>query len=551
MRRHGKPAFLALAFALILGAPLSAQTDARIDEFFADFDRPGSPGAAVLVVKDGEVVYRNGFGLANLEHSIPITGSTIFDIASVSKQFAGMAIAMLVEAGRIDLAADIRTYLPEMPRFEHTVTVDHLVHHTSGIRDWPGTLAVAGWRMDDVISFDQILRMARNQQDLNFTPGAEYSYSNTGYNILAALVARVSGQTFREWTEENIFAPLGMDDTHFHDDHTEVVPNRAQGYARTEDGFHSVPNGLTALGSSSLYTTVDDLARWVINFDDGLVGGMKVIERMQERGVLNNGIRIAYAFGQSIGEHRGVTTWSHSGSWAGFRTVLYRVPEHRFGVVILSNVGSYNPAPVARAVADIYLADVLDPVVEQQPDTEPDAVRPIAVSTDLLEEYAGTYRLGPRLLFVTLVEGRLMSEVSGDGRYPMTAVSDTEFFVEAYRTSLIFGRDAEGSVDHVTFRGLRARRAEAPEEDLRIYEGEYCSPELDACYRLVVRDGTLVALHRRHGTIELTPVLRDRFRGNQWFVPDLEFDRDAQDAIVGFRITQGRSRNIRFEAENR
>ena len=310
MRTPCRLALLTVALTACVASPVTAvqtgsQADARVDELFTAFDRPDSPGAAVLVVRDSEVVYRKGFGQANLEHGVSITPSTVFDIASMSKQFAGMSIAMLVEAGRIDLEDDIRTYLPDLPDFGHTITVDHLLHHTSGIRDWPGTLAVAGWRMDDVISFEQILTMARNQQDLNFTPGAEYSYSNTGYNILAALVAQVSGQTFREWTHANLFQPLGMADTHFHDNHAEIVENRARGYARNADGFQNLPNGLTALGSSSLYTTIDDLAKWIFNFDAGRVGGLSVIERMQQRGVLNDGEEIRYAFGQSVGEYRG------------------------------------------------------------------------------------------------------------------------------------------------------------------------------------------------------------------------------------------------------
>ena len=174
---------LAWPIQFVVAQQADGPLDARVDEIFADFDSSDSPGAAVLVVREGEVLYRKGFGQANLEHGLPITPSTVFDIASLSKQFNGMAISMLVEQGLIDLEDDIRTYLPDLPSFESTITIDHLVHHTSGIRDWPGTLAVAGWRMDDVISFDQILTMARNQEDLNFEPGAEYSYSNTGYNI--------------------------------------------------------------------------------------------------------------------------------------------------------------------------------------------------------------------------------------------------------------------------------------------------------------------------------------------------------------------------------
>ena len=467
-----------LALIIVFGmSPLLAgcaaapsSSEARIDALFAELDRDDGPGAAVLVVRDGEVMYRKGFGRADLEHDVPIGPSTVFDIASVSKQFAGMAVAMLVESGRIRLEDDIRAHLPEMPAFGTTVTVDHLVHHTSGIRDWPGTLAVAGWRMDDVISFEQILTMARNQRDLNFTPGAEYSYSNTGYNLLAELVERISGESFRAWTDAEIFEPLGMSDTHFHDDHTEIVPNRAQGYAPTADGWQTVPNGLTALGSSSLYTTVDDLGRWMLNFDDPRVGGQSVIERMEQQGVLLDGARIPYAFGQSVGDHRGLETWGHTGSWAGFRTALLRFPEQRFGVVILSNAADYDPWPVAHAVADVFLEDVLG---EAPADSEPEA--------------------------------------------------------------------ASGTSEPARPTPAPARPA------LTDYVGEFHSRELDTSWWLAIRDGRLVAHHRRHGDVALTPVGRDAFASDQWFLPSLEFDRDDRGDVLGLRITQGRSRNMRFE----
>lgn len=561
-------AFTVLSLLLVAGgvvglAPPAAtveSADARIDELFAELDRPDAPGAAVLVVYEGEVVYRKGFGQADLERATPISPSTVFDIASVSKQFAGMAVAMLIEEGRVDPAADLRIYLPELPDFGPTVTVDHLIHHTSGIRDWPGTLAVAGWRMDDVISFDQILTMARNQRDLNFAPGAEYSYSNTGYNVLAELVSRVAGMSFRAWTEAHLFGPLGMRDTHFHDDHTEVVRRRALGYARANDGFANVANGLTALGSSSLYTTVDDLAKWILNFETARVGGPRVVERMRRRGVLNDGDTIAYAFGQSAGRYRGAATWSHTGSWAGFRTVLVRVPEHRFGVVILSNSAEYDPTSRAYRVADVVLEDVLGPRAAAPDATDPNggsgAQGAVDVPFRLLAEYAGTYRLGPGWL-VTITHGDegLTAQATNEASFPMTAVSQSEFFVEAYGASMTFGRaDGGGAVNHLLYRDIRAPRVEPitrPLDRLDEYEGEFYSEELDTTYRMSVRDGVLVAHHRRHGDVELTPVLRDEFLGSQWFIPSLEFDRGDRGEVTGFRITQGRSRNLRFELRGR
>ncbi len=553
MRLAGMLVTLSLFATSISNGQVRDPLGARVDSMFWQYNRVDSPGWAVLVVDDGEIILNRGYGMANLEHEVPITSSTVFDIASVSKQFAGMAISMLIERGDISLDDDVRQYIPELPDFGHTITIRHLVHHISGLRDWPGTLAVAGWRMDDVISFDQILTMAFTQQALNFEPGAEYSYSNTGYNMLAEVVARVSGQTFREWTDANIFQPLGMTDTHFHDDHTEVVPNRAYGYRRASDGqFHAVPNGLTALGSSSLYTTIDDLAKWVINFEERSVGGAAVIDRMAQRGVLNDGTRIAYAFGLSAGRYRDLTTISHGGSWASFRTFLVHFPDQRFSVVVLGNFDPANPNRTAYDLVDLYLAAELAPqpaaaAAEQKPET-------IDVSAALLDEYVGTYRLGPAwYVTITRSGNRLLTQATAEDVSPMTARAESTFWVDDYGAAITFMRDDSAQVDRFRYRGMICPRVgDTPPTNRQLtqYEGEYVSDELNTMYTAAVEDSELVLRHRRHGTIKMTPAWGDDFRGGQWFLNSVEFDRDDSGTVVGFRVTQGRSRNLRFVKRN-
>jgi CubicO group peptidase (beta-lactamase class C family) len=367
------PAALVLLLVVLPAAPVGAAfapgaaapgdtLSAAVDRMFEGWHRPDSPGAAVLVLRDGEVVHRRGYGMASLEHGVPVRPGTVFDIASVSKQFGAFAVALLEADGRLALDDAVQEYIPELPDFGKTITIRHLVHHTSGLRDWPGTLSMAGWSYEDVMSFEQILRMAFHQQDLNFPPGEEYAYSNTGYNLMAEIVARVSGMSFREFCEERIFAPLDMMRTHFHDDHTEVVPDLAQSYRPAPGGGHRrVTSNLTALGSSSLYTTVDDLARWVLNFEEPRVGGTAVVRRMHERGVLNGGDTIQYAWGQNVSTYRGLRRVTHGGSWAGYRSTLTRFPDQRFTVIILSNVSDVNPGGLADRIAELYLADEMAP----------------------------------------------------------------------------------------------------------------------------------------------------------------------------------------------
>ncbi len=434
--------------------------EAKVDQVFAEWDKPDSPGAALSVIRDGEIIYKRGYGMANLEYDIPIAPTTIFDIASVSKQFAGFAIATLLHEGKLSLDDDIRMHLPDVPDFGEKITIRHLVHHTSGLRDWVQALVIAGGEMDDVISFKHILKMVRRQKELNFEPGTAFLYSNTGYNLLAEIVETTTGDSFREWTDANIFKPLAMTNTHFHDDHEMIVRNRAYSYLSVKDDrFKNAVNNLTALGSSSLYSTVEDLAKWILNFDDARIDGQVVVEQMHQRGVLNNGEQISYAFGLDIGEYRALKTVGHGGSWRGFRSHLIRFPVQKFGVVILCNLDTFNPLNLAKKIADLYLADVLAPKAPE-PDTQPperNETEPL--SPELLSEFEGdyyteeldtTYTIGVR-------EDRLVAQhrrhddislTYADGHF----VGDAWFFPEVY-----FSRDDTGQITGFRLTGNRVK----------------------------------------------------------------------------------------------
>jgi CubicO group peptidase (beta-lactamase class C family) len=396
---------IVLAF-LVLSPPLSLQSvgapgeasqpgtlDQQVDALFAEWDKPDSPGCAVVIVKDGEVVHNRGYGMADLEHGIPITSSSVFDTASVSKQFAGMAVAMLVREGRLSLAHDVRQYLPQLPDFGKTITLRHLTHHTSGLRDWPALFAVAGKSFEDVLSFEEILHLAMRQRDLNFEPGAEHLYSNTGYNLLAKIVEEVTGEPFARWTGEKIFKPLGMTATHFHDNHARLVKNRAHSYRQNSGAFVNVGNQLTALGSSSMFSTTDDMARWLINLQTGRVGGRETLALLRQQAALNDGSPNNYAMGLAITHYKGLKVEQHTGSWAGFRSILAHYPEQKFGIVILGNVASLNTTSLAGKIADLYLAHLL-----HSDTTSPAQKKPAAFAIpqgDIhrsLETYVGDYQ---------------------------------------------------------------------------------------------------------------------------------------------------------------
>lgn len=365
----------------------------KIDQLFAEWDKSDSPGAALAVIRDGEIIYKRGYGIANLEYDIPIMTTTIFDIASISKQFAGFAIATLLYEGKLLLDDDIRIYLPDVPDFGNTIKIRHLIHHTSGLRDWSQALVIAGSEMDDVISFKHILKMVRHQKALNFEPGTAFSYSNTGYNLLAKVIETITGDSFREWTDTNIFKPLAMTNTHFHDEHEMLLKNRAYSYLSDgSDGFKNTVNNLTALGSSSLYSTVEDLAKWVLNFDNTCIGDQTVVEQMHQRGVLNNGEQLDYAFGLNIGEYRALKMVEHGGAWKGFRSHMVRFPNQKFAVIILSNLDTFR-FRLTEEVIKLYLADVLGPE-ESEPNeaAQPvEGIKSLPLPPEQLTEFEGDY----------------------------------------------------------------------------------------------------------------------------------------------------------------
>ena len=421
------------------------------------------PGAAVGVVLDGEVVHRAGYGIADMDHGIPITPETVFDIASISKQFGAMAALLLEAQGRLDLEEDVRTYVPELPNFGPTIVPRHLIHHTSGIRDWPHTMSLGGVEYSDVISFEKILRMLYQQRAINFPPGSEYAYSNTGYNLLARTIEIQSGMTFRTYTQEQIFEPLGMTHTHFSDDYLEIVPGRAESYAPVDDEtdgvFRRQINQLTALASSSLNTTVDDFILWMKNYETGAVGGEEITGRMLQRGVLTGGDTIDYAHGLTVGAYRGLVNFGHGGSWAGFRTNFVRFPEENLSIVVFCNFSTCNPAGRALEVAEVFLEDQMGPT-PLQPDGLDDVTESLSLSDSELREYSGHYR-SPELdsTYEVFVEsGRLVAEHWRNPRSILSPTGDDLFRGDQrWFPEVRFVRNQPGQVVGFTVTGGRVR----------------------------------------------------------------------------------------------
>ena len=536
-------------------------TNQPIDQVFAHWDRADSPGCALAVIQDGQIAYQRGYGQATLEYDAPITPTTIFHVASVSKQFTAFAIALLIDEGKLALDDDARRYVPELPDFGDTITIRHLIHHTSGLRDQWSLLIAAGWRMSDVMTTADILELVRNQRVLNFRPGTEFAECNTGYTLLAQVVERVSGTPFPRFCAQRIFEPLGMRDSHFHDDYTRVVKNRAYSYIPADEGgFRNAVLSYANAGATCLFTTVLDLARWDQNFYDAGVGGPAVIDLMQARGALNDGTPLTYAFGLHLGAYRGCRTVEHDGGDAGFRSMLMRFQDQHFSVALAGNVSDLDTSELAHRVADIYLAEQLAPAPQPTRGATLTAQADPGIADDAAAR-AGSYYCAAtaETLMLEARAGKLVMPNGpglellpvGPDRYQLSVAPQVEFLFVTTAAGEREVHQLYGTDKPIIYQALRPATLTA--EMLTDYAGKYYGPELDVIYTVSAQAGKLVLHQRKYGDAVMMPTIADGFKcalsDGMGFASsfDLLFQRDAGGGRVrGFTISAGRIRNLRF-----
>ncbi len=521
----------------------------RIDQIFTPWQGTDTPGAQVAVVRNGELVHSQGYGSAQLEYGVEITPETVFHVASVSKQFSAAAVILLALGGKLSLDDDIREHLPQVPDFGHKITIMNLIHHTSGLRDQWELLVSAGWRMDDVITRDHIMKMVVNQRQLNFVPGAEHLYCNTGYSLLAEIVDRVAGISLREFSERHIFTPLGMSRTHIHDDHAELVPGRA--YSYTPDRRRAFKNSVLNYansGATSLFTTAGDLVRWLCNLDRPTIPakGEEFLRLMHTRGILNDGTEIPYASGLSFSEHRGLRVVGHSGGDAGFRSWCGRLPDHDLGIVVLSNLATFRPQVVAMKIAEICVLDHVDSL--------PGDPRhgPLPGESEI-EECTGTYlRLPHGMAEVIRDDGELQVVLGDEEPAALVPLGGLAFRIDPGDTVLSFFGGEDGTVDRLeldmggaTITATRFCPLQPEPETLAQYSGDFWSGELQTFYTIASDGEKLVMEHARHQDIDLVAVDKDVFTGRGRRPGQLTFERSGGE-ITGFSLSGGRVRNLLF-----
>jgi CubicO group peptidase (beta-lactamase class C family) len=505
-----------------------------------------APGCALAVSRNGSVIFENGYGMANLETGTPITPASIFHVASVSKQFTAMAIMLLQRDGKLSVDDDIHKYLPEIPDYGQKITIRHLLNHTSGLRDqWELLIMARGGRFEENrITEGDVLEIVSRQKTLNFTPGSEYLYSNTGYTLSAVIVKRVSGKSLREFADERIFKPLGMRSTHFHDDYTMVVPGRTSAYARNANGQWrvSIPNYDT-YGATSLFSTVGDLLKWEANFATKTVGDESIFRAMNASAVLTNGDSTLYGFGRVTETYRGATLVGHSGGDAGYATYVVQFPEHAVAIAVFCNGGN-NPALLTRRVADVIIGSKLGPV-------PPPLTPRVTVSVDQLRPLAGVYTnpVSGASLFVTLRGNDL---VLGRSAGPiLIPLAPRRFGIDGSPAEYEFQQDgslviySRPSPPIAPTRLTRHDIAELTPTQLKAYAGTYRSDELGVTYTVVATDSTLVFKSRGGFDRPVRAAYADAFTGAY----NVQFTRKAG-RIDGMLVGGGRVRRVRFERVN-
>ncbi len=536
-----------LALTLSLGSLVygDSRTD-QVDSLFEEWNKPDSPGCALGIIEDGRFLYKKGYGMANLEYDIPISSSTVFRTGSVSKQFTVMSIMLAVSEGKLSLDDDIRKHLPEMPAYEKTVTIRNLIHHTSGIRDYLVLMMLAGKRDEDYYTNEEVMEKLAALENLNFTPGDEYLYSNAGFWLLSQIIERASGKTLREWADEKLFKPLGMTSTHFHDDPRMIVKNRASGYRpKEEGGFEIDMTTLEMVGDGGVFTTIDDLLKWDRNFDDMRVGGEAVMKEMLKLEKFNDGTPQAYAGGLRITRYKGLNTIQHGGAFVGFRAGMMRFPEEKLSAYCLCNLGAIDPMAFIGKAMDIYLEGKF----------HPENVATASLPEESLKKRAGVY-WSPRLASFAMVrvedgELRFLEDETAQGLLPK---NETEFVLIRWGSRIdIEFLDEQGSPNKFRMRSEgqrpfeyeRVQPVSPSAAELKSYEGSFYCRELDATYRIHLGDeGKLIFKIEHFPDQALEPVFQDGFR---WDDGSVVFEQTAAGEVEGFRLSAGRARNFQFE----
>ncbi|MCY3704463.1 MAG: serine hydrolase [Gammaproteobacteria bacterium] len=535
--------------------PLETDPEKLTNQLMSRYDGEDSPGAAVQVWRDGETLFSSAYGMANLGYGIPFATDTRTNIGSTSKQFTAFAIMLQAERGLLSLDDDIRKHIPELPEFDHTISVRHLITHTSGLREFLNLTRMTGRRLDrgDWIDRSEIIDIVQRQPALQNEPGAEWNYNNTAFGLAAVIVERTSGQDFPTFMRDNVFEPLGMTRTLVRPSPIHIVPEMSEGYTPGPDGFLQIGDLGGAAGAGGMYSTLDDLQAWVENYANARIGSAGIFEEMMTSYVLSDGEETGYGYGLSVDQQRGLRRVSHGGADVAHRSMLAYYPEINAGITTQSNHAGFNSA-VAYELAEAFFADAMKPEDAVAEEADEGAFDPADYDPEDFDDFAGRYALDETPAFIltfTREDDTFYAEPTGQPRLAMVPTSDSTFAISRVEATIIFHRGEDGTVSRMTLDqnglhpGTRVPGAEEGDdpEALADFEGRYFSEEIETFFEIVLADGELVMKQRRLDDATLEPGQPDTFSGGGF---TFRFERDRNGQVIGFYLSNGRTRDVRF-----
>ena len=523
-----------------------------IDQIFAQWDTAQTPGCALGVFVDGETAYARGYGLANMEYDIPNDAQSVFRIGSTSKQFTAACIILLAEQGKLNLDDTLGTYFPKFqPDQRKSIKIRHLLHHTSGLRDYLRIAYLKGLSNDAHYTDKDLMGWTEKQQSLNFAPGDDFLYSNSGYWLLGQIVEQVSGKNMADFAHEFLFAPLGMVNTHFHNDHQQIVKRRASGYApRGVDHFVISMTKLNMIGDGGIFTSIEDIKKWDDAYYNREVLSDSFWAKMTERGQLNDGTELDYAGGLFLETYKGLKNINHGGSFVGFRAELMRFPEEKVTIAIFANRADANPTQMAYQVADIVLQERIS-LSEPETETETKPQRPVIEPPAQIftpAQIAGLYQINPGYNIKIEQKGEEMILTrSWDNRSTrLEKVSGNSFKMEEDESNLItFILQEENLTQKMRVNDRSYPRITPPDytsDQLNIFLGNYYSTELDVMYTVTRKEEQLYLKRGDQDPVLMRPLDLNRFVA---FGATLQFT-PSDDACTGFSLDAGRAKNLQF-----
>jgi CubicO group peptidase (beta-lactamase class C family) len=533
------------------GAAPPSTPEQQMDRLFDFWDRLDQPGFAVVVVKDGRVLYQKVFGLACQEHAVAITPDSVFNVGPLAQPFVGQAVALLERQGRLSLDDDVRKFIPELPDFGTTVRVRHLLFHTSGLRDWLPVVQLTGVDAEE-ITIDRVLKIAGTQRKPLFVPGAREQFSNTDYDLLAEAIKRATGKAFSDWAFENVFRPLKMTRTLYRDNYRSIFDNEALSYNYTREQYLRGRDTLSLAGSHSLFTSIGDLSKWFVDVETARGDAANIYDRMFTAGTLDAGASSGFGYGVRVESESGRRRVIAAGTWAGSGGTLAYYPDQKFGFAVLANWDYTSAEGFGPDIIRIYLPAPAPPRRPAPVGTG----APVTVSPEMLDRHAGTYRLGPGdYVTFSRTDGQLFVEVSPGQKVALVALSPTEFFLALADVRIAFQTGKDGNVDRLVLtQGGEDRVApkvvlvKPTPPELQEFAGSYANDELNMHVRLDVAANGLV-MGPTPRDLRLFPETKDRFTSRLPLVPAIVFQRDAQGRISGFTIDSDTVRDLLFKRE--